>query len=283
MSRGAGSAPPGQPSGPSNLQVRIASAIGLLVIVLPLTWYGGAPFRLLSVGIGAAVFYEWTRMQGASLASAHRLTAAALLAIVLAFLLIGLPARIVLAALIAALAGAAIDARLRAQGYETVVALGYAALSAISLALLRDGDAQGLAAIALLFATVWATDILAYFVGRALGGPKLAPSISPGKTWSGAIGGAVSATAAGTVVAHYLGGAGFGIAVICLLLSIVSQVGDLFESGIKRRHGAKDSSNLIPGHGGVMDRVDGLVAGAFALYAMGALLGGLDQPAHGLF
>ena len=93
----------------------------------------------------------------------------------------------------------------------------------------------------------------------------------------------MSATAAGTLVAHFLGGAGFGIAVICLLLSIVSQVGDLFESGIKRRHGAKDSSNLIPGHGGVMVRVDGLVAGAFALYAMGALLGGLDQPAHGLF
>jgi phosphatidate cytidylyltransferase len=283
MSRGAGSAPPGQPSGLSNLQVRIVSAIALLVLVLPLTWLGGTAFRLLSVAIGAAIFYEWTRMQGAGLASAHRLTAAALLAIVLAFLLIGLPARVVLVTLVAALAGAALDARLRAQGYETVVALAYAALSAISLALLRDGDAQGLAAIALLFATVWATDILAYFVGRALGGPKLAPSISPGKTWSGAIGGAVSATAAGTAVAHYLGGASIGIAIVCLLLSIVSQVGDLFESGIKRRHGAKDSSNLIPGHGGVMDRVDGLVAGAFAMYAMGALLGGLDQPAHGLF
>jgi phosphatidate cytidylyltransferase len=130
----------------------------------------------------------------------------------------------------------------------------------------------------------WATDICAYFVGRSLGGAKLAPSISPGKTQSGAIGGAVGGVLAGIALAAW---AGLGnlplLAVVALLLSIVSQAGDLFESWVKRRHGVKDSGNIIPGHGGVMDRVDGLVAAAFALYAIGFMLGNADKPAQALF
>jgi phosphatidate cytidylyltransferase len=135
-----------------------------------------------------------------------------------------------------------------------------------------------------LFATVWATDILAYFVGRAIGGPKLAPSISPGKTWSGAIGGAVAGAAAGLVVAAAMGSASLAwIGLIAIVLSVVSQAGDLFESSVKRRNGVKDSGSLIPGHGGVMDRVDGLVAAAFALYVIGWLTGSADNPAQALF
>ena len=142
----------------------------------------------------------------------------------------------------------------------------------------------GLLAILFLFAVVWATDIFAYFVGRSLGGPKLAPAISPGKTQSGAIGGTVGGVLAGIALAAF---AGLGnlplLALVALLLSIVSQVGDLFESWVKRRHGVKDSGNIIPGHGGVMDRVDGLVAAAFALYAIGSMLGSADKPAQALF
>ena len=117
-----------------------------------------------------------------------------------------------------------------------------------SLAYLRGSDHAGLIAILFLFAVVWATDILAYFVGRAIGGPKLAPSISPGKTWSGAIGGAVGGLLAGAGVrgVDRLGQAG-GPRRWRLLLAIVSQIGDLFESFVKRRNGVKDSSQLIPG------------------------------------
>ena len=141
----------------------------------------------------------------------------------------------------------------------------------------------GSIAILFLFAVVWATDILAYFVGRAVGGPKLAPSISPGKTWSGAIGGAVGGLARRHPVcgADRLGrAAGRPLSRCCWRSS--AQFGDLFESFVKRRQGVKDSSQLIPGHGGVMDRVDGLVAAALALYVIGVLFGSADNPASGL-
>jgi phosphatidate cytidylyltransferase len=120
-----------------------------------------------------------------------------------------------------------------------------------------------------IFAVVWATDILAYFVGRALKGPKLAPSISPGKTWSGAIGGTVSGVIAGSLVTlGVFSRLSFWTIVIAFLLSVASQIGDLFESFIKRQFGVKDSSRLIPGHGGVMDRVDGLVFACFAAFLL---------------
>jgi phosphatidate cytidylyltransferase len=162
--------------------------------------------------------------------------------------------------------------------------IAYAALSGFSLAFLRDGDRSGLLAILFLFAVVWATDIFAYFVGRAVGGPKLAPAISPGKTRSGALGGAAGGVIAGMLVGLFAGtGDLVRLGLVALVLSIVAQAGDLLESWVKRRHGRKDSSQLIPGHGGVMDRVDGLVAAALALYVIGWLSAGAEHPAHGLF
>ncbi|MFC6490689.1 phosphatidate cytidylyltransferase, partial [Nitratireductor sp. GCM10026969] len=124
-----------------------------------------------------------------------------------------------------------------------------------------------------------------FFVGRALGGPRLAPAISPGKTWSGAIGGALGGLAAGLAVAGFDSGepALLWGGLVALALSVVSQAGDLFESALKRRHGVKDSGRLIPGHGGVMDRVDGLVAAALLFYLLGALLSGPNTPAAAFF
>ncbi len=143
----------------------------------------------------------------------------------------------------------------------------YAGVPSASLAFLRGTDDSGLFATLVLFATVWATDIFAYFVGRSLGGPKLAPSISPGKTWSGAIGGLAAAVAAAMAAAAWYGPVGNPVfPVVIVLVSIWSQLGDLFESWVKRRFGVKDSGTMIPGHGGMMDRVDGLAAGATALY-----------------
>ncbi len=269
----------------SNLHTRVISAIVLAAVVLALTWVGGVWFRLLAVAIGAAVFYEWATMAGAASSVRHRVAAGVLVGLVLLALALGTSGLIVIGGAVVAGVLAWIHARVAGEGGWLWLAIPYAAIPAAALAFLRGSDLAGIWAMLFLFAVVWATDISAYFVGRAVGGPKLAPSISPGKTWSGAIGGAAAAVLAGVAVAA-LAGPALGIeamALAALALSVVAQAGDLFESGLKRRFGTKDSGFLIPGHGGVMDRVDGLVAAAVALYVVGALAGGTDLPAHGLF
>jgi phosphatidate cytidylyltransferase len=159
----------------------------------------------------------------------------------------------------------------------------YAGILVFAPIVLRQDVVLGLVAIVFLFAVVWTTDIAAYFAGRALGGPKLWPAVSPKKTWSGAIGGLLGGVAAGLLVVK---AAGLAIAPMLVLvafgLSIVSQGGDLLESSIKRRFHAKDASQLIPGHGGLMDRLDGFLTAAAAAVMVGLLRGGLEGPARGL-
>ena len=141
----------------------------------------------------------------------------------------------------------------------------------------------GFQAIIYLFAIVWATDIAAYFCGRAIGGPKLAPSISPKKTWSGAIAGTFGAIAVAAIIARLFGSIELvPFCGVAFLLSAVAQLGDLMESAIKRKFGAKDASHLIPGHGGVMDRLDGFWAAALLACLIGLIRGGIDAPARGL-
>ena len=273
-------------AGPSNLRQRVVSAIVLVAVALALTWAGGVWYRLLAAAIAAAVLYEWTAMAMAEEAGqAHRAVLAALLAGLLIMLLFGFSIASLLLMLVCAAAAGAVHAAREKAGFWPVAGLAYAGLCAVSLSALRGGDAAGLAATLFLFAVVWATDIAAYFTGGTFGGPKLAPSISPGKTWSGAVGGTAAAIVAGLAVAALYGSSlGWGaLFLLALALSVVSQVGDLFESSLKRRFGAKDSSQLIPGHGGVMDRVDGLAAAAFALFVIGALVAGADTPAHAFF
>jgi phosphatidate cytidylyltransferase len=148
---------------------------------------------------------------------------------------------------------------------------------------LRADDVLGFAVIVMLFAIVWTTDILGYFAGRAFGGPKLWPAISPKKTWSGAIAGALGAMIVAIAVSGLFGSFNkLAIVIVALLLSVLAQLGDFFESWVKRQFGAKDSSNLIPGHGGVMDRLDGFWAAALAGCLIGLLRGGFDAPARGL-
>ena len=157
--------------------------------------------------------------------------------------------------------------RSRGLGFR-LAGVAYVAIPVIALLLLRNVPSIGFALTLWTFLIVWATDIGAYFAGRSIGGPKLAPAISPAKTWSGLGGGVAAAALAGGVMA-----AKTGLPPACLWLgaplAILAQAGDLFESALKRRAGVKDSGNILPGHGGVMDRLDGVVPVASA---MGLLL-----------
>ena len=159
----------------------------------------------------------------------------------------------------------------------------YAAALLMAPVLLRGDMTHGFAAIIFLFVIVWLTDSVAYFTGRALGGPKLMAQVSPNKTWSGAIGGTIAAVLGGTAVAWQFGmGASLAVATVALVLSIVSQIGDLLESAVKRQFSAKDASSLIPGHGGLMDRLDGFLTAAAAAALIGLIHGGVGAPARGL-
>jgi len=161
--------------------------------------------------------------------------------------------------------------------------IGYAGALLLAPILLRHDAACGFAVIALLFAIVWTTDVCGYFAGRALGGPKLMPLVSPKKTWSGAIVGTAGAMIVGLLVVSLFGSFNtVAILAITFVLSVLAQFGDLFESWVKRQFGAKDSSRLIPGHGGVMDRLDGFWAAAVAGCLIGLMRGGFDGPARGL-
>jgi phosphatidate cytidylyltransferase len=159
----------------------------------------------------------------------------------------------------------------------------YAGVLLFAPLILRRDPSLGMVAILFLFAIVWVTDVAAYFAGRAVGGPKLWRAISPKKTWAGAIGGTVAGVAAGILTVRL---AGVSITpmlvVLACLLSAVAQGGDLLESAVKRHFGAKDASQLIPGHGGLMDRLDGFMTAAAVAAAVGVIRGGFDAPARGL-
>jgi phosphatidate cytidylyltransferase len=151
----------------------------------------------------------------------------------------------------------------------------YAVLPVVALVQLRGSGSEGLLALLFVFAAVWGADTLAYFVGRSVGGPKFAPTISPNKTWSGFAGGLAGAIVATVAVilifGHKITWNGIMVA---LLLGFVASMGDLFESWIKRRFGRKDSGAIIPGHGGVLDRIDGLIFAAILAWLLGWTFGG---------
>jgi phosphatidate cytidylyltransferase len=149
--------------------------------------------------------------------------------------------------------------------------------------MLRNDAQFGLVAIFWLFAVVWAEDTGAYFAGRLIGGPKLAVAISPNKTWAGAVGGTVAGMAAGSAVIVAAGIAWRPLHLaVAFVVVVAAQVGDLLESAVKRRFGVKDASALIPGHGGMMDRVDGFLFAAAVALLIGLVRGGAQTPAGGL-
>ena len=262
--------------------VRAASGLVMIVAALWTARVGGSIFSGFWLAASIAILWEWQRLVGglrqpwrffiggAALALATILTRAD---IAEAFAVVA-----VATCACAALAGG---------GTRTWAACGmiYAGLFILAITSLRFSFPFGDRAIVWLFATVWSTDVFAYFGGRLIGGPKLWPRVSPSKTWSGTMVGITAGAAIGSFVAlRHL--ASPNALVPVLLLSVataaLSQAGDALESSVKRRFGVKDASRLIPGHGGVMDRLDGFIVAAIFAFLLG-LLRGLPSVAGGLF
>ncbi len=276
----------------SNLTLRVASAAVLAPVTLAITYAGGWTFLALCTIAAAGILWEWTSL--VSHRADARILAPGGAALVAGVALIGfhLPNGAWAAIGIGA-AAAGLIAAVRPGGEgETPHAeaaswaaggVVYAGVLLLAPALLRADPQWGLTALLFLYANVWITDIFAYFCGRAIGGPLLWPRVSPKKTWSGAIGGLAGGVAASVAVAYASGVGKLGIVgVMALVLSVLAQAGDLFESAVKRRFGAKDASHLIPGHGGLMDRLDGFLVAALAALLIGMIRQGTAAPARGL-
>ncbi|MXN67018.1 phosphatidate cytidylyltransferase [Stappia sp. GBMRC 2046] len=263
---------------PSNLRLRVISALILAPVALAAVWFGGLVYSVFVAAACLLLLHEWMKIVGGSFPQVDAIASFIALfgALVLGHVGQYLPAVVLL------FAGAllvAVVLRFNASHKWMAEGLVYAGLSGISLIALRTGE-HGLVVIFFLLGIVWATDIAAYFAGRSIGGPKLWPKVSPKKTWSGALGGLMAALIVGAIFSYFTG-AGFPVAWIgaALVLSVASQFGDLFESAVKRRFDVKDSGTLIPGHGGIMDRVDGLVAGGVVLYFLAvAATGNFADP-----
>jgi phosphatidate cytidylyltransferase len=262
------------------LILRIVSAAILAPLAIGVAWLGGWIFFAFWTLAAGGILWEWRTVvadRGASPGLAECAIVAASIAAMVGFG--GIAALILLyGAVVEGLA-----ARARRPRLWAAAGIVYAGALPVACILLRADARYGFVAIVFLFAVTWATDIVAYFVGRLVGGPRLWPRVSPNKTWSGAIGGAAGGIAAALAVVHLAQIANsLAVAGLALLLSVASQAGDLFESALKRRFGVKDAGHIIPGHGGIMDRLDGFLAAAALAAIVGIARGGMDAPARGL-
>lgn len=263
-------------TGRNELAVRVVSALILAPVVLAALWIGGAPFALLALIASVLVLWEWTRMSVSVRRPAVNAVGWATLVVVAAFTF----GNVIAYALAAAFGGALIAAIVAGDQWRWAGGgVLYAALPLLAFIALRDSP-EGLAAMVLVIGIVWATDIFAYFSGRSIGGPKIWPAVSPKKTWAGLIGGTVAACIFASLFAWGADYAPLPLAGLAVVLAVFSQAGDFMESAVKRRFGVKDASKLIPGHGGVMDRIDGLGPAVLLAAAIGFLHAG--DPAAGI-
>jgi phosphatidate cytidylyltransferase len=265
----------------SELALRVCSALVLIPLAIGTAYVGGWPFAAFWGIAAIGVLWEWMSLVSGADRRSVLMSGGASIALALALVETGHH----LAAMIVLAMGMLGAAALAPAERRTWVASGipYAGALGVAPIVLRSDGENGFLAMIFLFAVVWATDIVAYIVGRAVGGPKLMPQVSPKKTWSGALGGTAAAVVAGLIVAHVAALNGwFAIAMLAVVLSIFAQGGDLLESFLKRKFGAKDSSHLIPGHGGLMDRLDGFVTASVAAALIGLARGGFEAPGRGV-
>lgn len=285
----------GTPSKPSDLKPRVFSAIVLATGAIGSAIIGGWVFAFVWGALAVLVYLEWfaiaSRDQEEKFKGTHWLSVVgalllACVAIVLGGALVsGWPLKRLapgFAGLLVAYAVLVWRAGLAHRRWH-IGGMVYAGGLLVSVLILRLSDTHGLTAILFLFAIVWGADVGAYFTGRALGGPKLAPRISPNKTWSGFLGGIATGVLAGMLV---LGIARLslpgGIVLVAAAIALVSVAGDLFESHMKRHFGVKDSGHLIPGHGGFMDRLDAFLFASILALIIGIWHGGIQQAGAGL-
>jgi phosphatidate cytidylyltransferase len=265
---------------PRDLKPRALSAAVMAVVALGATWAGPGPFAVLVLAIGLVMAWEWSRIVRHEGLDGLLILHGGVVAAAVGLTVWGAPLPAVGLVLLGTLAMAVVGPRPRA----VVSALGvsYVALPAIAMIWLRGADDWGALAILFVFAIVWTTDTFAYFCGRLIGGPKLCPPLSPGKTWSGTLGGIAFAALAGALFAILVPrSAPLALALVAIGLSILAQIGDLAESALKRAFAVKNASDLIPGHGGFMDRMDGIVAAA-SVAALLAVMRGAPSPAQAL-
>ncbi len=265
---------------PDRLGLRAVSAAVLIPLALGAAWAGGPYFMAFAGVAGIGAWLEWRRLPRGATARAEAVAGCAVVAATLAaFATVGAP----WAAAAAAAGATALAAAARGSFRARAFLAGGAALVALALVAmlsLRGAEPAGRAAVFWLFAVVWASDTGAYAAGRVLRGPKLAPRISPHKTWSGAFGGLLLAMGTSVFAGWLIPLSGWvaerpSLALLAgagALGSLAAQAGDLAESALKRHMGAQDSGSSIPGHGGVLDRLDSLAAAAFA-FALAALAG----------
>jgi phosphatidate cytidylyltransferase len=266
-----------------DLSVRVASAVVLIPIVLAVTWAGSIWFALLVASMAGFMAIEWAKLVHQS--NPIQLALHFIAAIAAALLPDFAGPAFALWCTAAAWGASLLHRGLtdRPHTLWSIVGVPYIALSALSVILLRNDSHFGLIAVYWLLFVVWGADTLAYFAGRTIGGPKLMPAVSPRKTWAG-LAGAIAGGALCSALFAWVAGLNsvawlFGIGA---LMAVVEQAGDLFESALKRKAGVKDSSALIPGHGGMLDRVDGLVAAGIVAALIGGVRTGFSAPAAGI-
>ncbi len=267
-----------RPTG-GELVKRVISAVILATIGIGATVAGPWPLAVVVVAVSALLAWEWGRLvrncEFDDMLFVH--VAALVIAITLA------AAGEMQYALLVLVVGFVAIAIRRSKEYRKLSALGvpYVGIAATGIIWLRDSE-QGLAAVLLIFACVWAHDSVAMLAGRAAGGPRLWPSVSPKKTWSGALAGLTASTLVAAVATVFIPGTGvIWLCAIGFLLGLAALIGDLAESSLKRLGRVKNASGLIPGHGGFLDRMDGAIA-SFALACLIAYSINLDAPAQAL-
>ncbi|WP_454619290.1 phosphatidate cytidylyltransferase [Bradyrhizobium cenepequi] len=274
-------AAPAATSEPSsrNLLVRVIAALVLAPVAIAIAYAGGFLWTLLVTLAAIGLYVEWLMVIG--IGPRLRVTVAGVLALAAAGLCLG-AGRLDVSLSVLAIGLIAIAVISPEQRQWTIAGFCYAAVAEVASILLRRDPDEGFVALMFVLLIVWATDIGGYFAGRSIGGPKLWPRVSPKKTWAGAAGGFVGSLVVAAGFAAFGLGSVAPLLALGAVLSVVSQFGDLFESAVKRRFGVKDSSHLIPGHGGLMDRLDGFIAAVAVAAIFGFLRGGADGVGRGL-
>lgn len=264
----------------SDLKPRLIAGLVMAAVSLALAYAGPRPFALLVIGVALVMCWEWGRVtrsedfgpvllaHGGAVLAAGALSAMGKPLFGIVLLIIG--------------AGLLLVFSFGPRRMLSVAGVGYVGLPTVAMLWFRGDEPYGFLAILFIFLVVWGSDIGAFVAGRGIGGPKLWPRVSPNKTWAGLVGGLTAGLLAGMVFALFVPNASsLTLGATGLALALVAQLGDLAESGLKRRFGIKDSSSLIPGHGGVMDRADSTVAVSVAVSIL-ALLVSPDSPARAL-